>query len=106
MASEKSDLQIRSKAKKAQTFLTPGSIRFSRRMLSRCRTAPSAGWRRIRIFVLRGGHFAGLGLDFVAECGAGLDHAGAGAIRARLAEHALERLLGALAGDADEAELV
>src|SRR5438067_428380 len=52
------------------------------------------------------GHLARFGLNFVAKRGRGLDHAGAGAIRARLAEHALERLLRALAGDADEAEFV
>src|SRR6202166_492375 len=52
------------------------------------------------------GHFAGFGLNFVAQRGNGFDHAGAGAIRARLAEHALESLLGALAGDAHQAKFV
>src|SRR5216684_3639352 len=61
-------------------------------------------WR----FVVGGGdgHLARFGLNFVAERGDGLHHAGAGAVWAWLAEHALERLLGALAGDADEAEFV
>jgi len=45
-------------------------------------------------------------LNFVAERRDGLDHPGAGAIRARLAEDALQGLLGALARDADEAEFV
>src|SRR5882724_2336209 len=62
--------------------------------------------REVRAFVVGHGHFAGLGLDFVAERGDGLDHAGSGAVRARLAEHAFERLLSALARDADEPELV
>src|SRR4029077_107371 len=52
------------------------------------------------------GHLARFGLNFVAERGDGLDHAGASAVRARLAEHAFESLLGAFAGDADEAEFV
>ncbi len=52
------------------------------------------------------GHFAGFGLDFVAERGDGFDHAGAGAIGARLAEHALESLLGAFASYAHEAKFV
>src|SRR6266436_53866 len=60
----------------------------------------------VRPFVIGDGHLARFGLNFVAERWDGLDHAGAGAIRAGLAEHALQRLLGALAGDADEAELV
>src|SRR6266480_3462141 len=62
--------------------------------------------REVRAFVIGGGHLARFGLDLVAERGDGLDHAGAGAIRAGLAEDALERLLGALAGDADETEFV
>src|SRR6266478_1030593 len=63
--------------------------------------------REVRTFVLGGaGHFASFGLDFVAQRGNGLDHAGAGAVRARLAEDALEGLLGALTGDADETEFV
>jgi len=64
--------------------------------------------RKIRRFVIGGGdgHLARFGLNFVAERRDGFDHAGAGAIRARLAEHALQGLLGALAGDADEAEFV
>src|SRR5216683_1767462 len=62
--------------------------------------------REVRAFMVGSGHLSRLGLNFVAERGNGLDHAGAGAIRARLAENALERLLGALASDADEAELV
>src|SRR5437588_11013818 len=53
-----------------------------------------------------GGHLARLGLDFVAQRRRGFHHAGAGAVRARLAEHAFERLLGALAGDANETEFV
>ncbi len=62
--------------------------------------------RKVRAFVIGGSHLARFGLDFVAERRDGLDHAGAGAIRARLAEDALKRLLGALASDADETELV
>src|SRR5207302_377831 len=62
--------------------------------------------RKVRAFVIGRGHLARFSLDFVAERGDGLDHAGAGAVRARLAEDALERLLGALAGDADKTELV
>src|SRR5579859_5715408 len=62
--------------------------------------------RQIRIVVIGDGHLARFGQDFVAEGRNGLDHAGAAARGARLAEHALERLLCALAGDADEAELV
>src|SRR6266849_4313232 len=62
--------------------------------------------RKVWALMVGGGHLARFGLDFVAQRGDGLDHAGAGAIRARLAEHALEYLLGALAGDADEAELI
>ena len=68
-----------------------------------------SGWTRsvrLRSFVIGGGHLARFGLDFVAERGDGFHHAGAGAIGAGLAEHALESLLGALAGDADEAEFV
>src|SRR5213082_2626141 len=57
-------------------------------------------------FVIGSRHLARFGLDFIAQRGDGLDHTGAGAIRARLAEDALESLLGALAGDADEAEFV
>src|SRR5215467_1815708 len=61
----------------------------------------------IRAFVFGSDrHLAGFGLNFIAERWDGLDHAGASAIRAGLAEHALERLLGALAGDADESEFV
>src|SRR5713226_7598630 len=60
----------------------------------------------VRAFVLGGSHLARFGLDFVTERGDGFDHAGPGAIWAGLAEDALERLLGALAGDANEAELV
>jgi hypothetical protein len=62
--------------------------------------------REIRAFVVRGSHLPRFGLNLVAERRDGLDHARAGAIRAWLAENALERLLGALAGDADQAELV
>src|SRR5882762_304785 len=62
--------------------------------------------REVGAFVIGSGHLARLGLNFVAERGDGLDHAGASAIRAGLAEHALERLLSAFAGDAHEAELV
>src|SRR6266849_1131118 len=52
--------------------------------------------REVRAFMVGSGHLSRLGLNFVAERGNGLDHAGAGAIRARLAENALERLVGAL----------
>src|SRR6266852_386858 len=64
--------------------------------------------REIRRFVVGGGdgHLARFRLNFVAERGDGLHHAGAGAVWAWLAEHALERLLGALARDADQAEFV
>src|SRR5260370_42659749 len=62
--------------------------------------------REVRAFVLGGSHLARFGLDFVAERRDGLDHAGAGAIGAGLAEDARERLLCSLAGDANEAELV
>ncbi len=62
--------------------------------------------RKVLAFVIGGSHLARFGLDFVAERRDGLDHAGAGAIGARLAEDALERLFGALASDADETELV
>lgn len=63
--------------------------------------------RQVWIFVISGrGHFARFGLDFVAERRNGLDHAGAAARRARLAEHAFERLFGAFTRDANEAELV
>src|SRR5256885_1443289 len=53
----------------------------------------------VRAFVIGSRHFARFGLDFIAQRGDGLDHTGAGAIRARLAEDALESLLSALAGD-------
>src|SRR5229473_3371145 len=64
--------------------------------------------REIRRVVVGGGdgHLARFRLNFVAERGDGLHHAGAGAVRARLAEHAFEGLLGALAGDADAAEFI
>src|SRR6267154_2256364 len=39
--------------------------------------------REVRAFVIGGSHFSRLGLDFVAERGDGLDHAGASAIGAR-----------------------
>src|SRR6267378_3974332 len=39
-----------------------------------------------------GGHFSRFGLDFVADCGDGFDHAGSGAVRAWLAQYAFERL--------------
>ena len=61
---------------------------------------------QVGAFVSRDGHLAGFRLDFVAQRGDGFDHAGAGAIRAGLAEHAFEGLLGAFAGDAHEAEFV
>src|ERR1700686_4202350 len=61
---------------------------------------------QVGAFVAGHGHFAGFRLDFVAQRGNGFDHAGAGAIRAGLAEHALESLLGALAGDAHQAKFV
>src|SRR5215469_2624036 len=53
-----------------------------------------------------GRHLARLGLNFVAESRDGLHHAGTGAVRARLAQSAFERLLGTLASDGDEAEFV
>src|SRR5229473_1961193 len=64
--------------------------------------------REIRRFVVGAcdGHLARFRLNFVAERGDGLYHAGASAVRARLAEHALKRLFGAFARDADEAEFV
>src|SRR6202790_3599882 len=62
--------------------------------------------RQVGAFVAGHSHFAGFGLDFVAQRGNGFDHAGAGAIGAGLAEHALESLLGALAGDAHQAKFV
>src|SRR5579862_8285747 len=52
------------------------------------------------------GHLASLGLDFIANGGQRFDHARAGTVRARLAEDALKGLLGALAGDADQAEFI
>lgn len=61
---------------------------------------------KIRAFVIGGGHFARFRLNFVTEGWDGFDHAGTGAIRARLAENALESLLGAFARNANEAELV
>ena len=51
-------------------------------------------------------HLARFGLNLVAERGDGFHHARAGAIGAGLAERALESLLGALAGDGDQAKLV
>ena len=51
-------------------------------------------------------HLARFGLNLVAERGNGFHHARAGAIRARLAERAFQGLLGALAGDGDQAEFV
>src|SRR5882762_3587549 len=62
--------------------------------------------REVRALVVGHGHLARFRLNFIAERGDGLDHARSGAVRAGLAEHALERLLGAFAGDADEAKLV
>ncbi len=53
-----------------------------------------------------GGHFSRFALDLVADRRDRLDHAGAGAVGARLAQHAFERLLGAFARDADQAEFV
>src|SRR5580704_11462584 len=61
---------------------------------------------QVGALVVGGGHLAGFGLDFVAERRAGFDHTGAGAIRARLAEDALQGLFGAFSSDADQAELV
>src|SRR6202166_4963022 len=61
---------------------------------------------QVGAFVAGHGHFAGFRLDFVAQRGNGFDHARAGAIRAGLAKHALESLLGALASDAHQAEFV
>ena len=52
------------------------------------------------------GHLARFGLNLVADRRHGLHHARAGAIRAGLAQHALERLLGALARDGHQAEFV
>src|SRR5258707_2055759 len=64
--------------------------------------------REIRRFVVGGGdgHLARFRLNFVAKRGDGLYHAGASAVRARLAEHALKRLFGAFARDANEAKFV
>src|SRR5438445_4916719 len=62
--------------------------------------------REIRAFLVGQSHFASLRLDFVTERGGGLDHARAGAVGAGLAEDAIKRLLGALAGDANKAKLV
>src|SRR5580765_5103001 len=53
-----------------------------------------------------GGHFFGFGLNFVADRGNGFDHAGAGAVRAGLAQDAFQGLLRAFAGDAYQAEFV
>src|SRR6202011_5413920 len=61
---------------------------------------------QVGAFVAGHGHFAGFRLDFIAQRGNGFDHSRAGAIRARLAEHALESLLGALASDAHQAKFV
>src|ERR1700688_1222510 len=61
---------------------------------------------QVGAFVAGHGHFAGFRLDFVAQRGNGFDHAGAGAIRAGLAEHALKSLLGAFASDAHQAKFV
>src|SRR5713226_4055021 len=52
------------------------------------------------------GHLPRLGLDLVADRGDRLDHARAGAVGAGLAEHTLERLLGALPGDGHQAKFV
>src|SRR5215813_3745885 len=62
--------------------------------------------RQSGIVVVGDGHLARFGQNFVAERWNGLDHAGAAARGARLAEHPLERLFGALARNADKAELV
>ncbi len=51
-------------------------------------------------------HLAHLDVDVVADGDRRLDHAGAGADVAGGGERALERLLDALAGDGDEAEVV
>ncbi len=51
-------------------------------------------------------HLARFVLDFVAQRWNGFDHSGASAGRARLAQHTFQRLLGALARDADQAEFV
>src|ERR1700730_11157487 len=62
--------------------------------------------RQVGAFVAGHGHFAGFRLDFVAQRGNGFDHSRASAIRARLAEYALESLFSALASDAHQAEFV
>src|ERR1700730_74805 len=62
--------------------------------------------RQIRALMVGGGHLARFGLNFVAERWARFNHAGTGAVWAWLAEDALERLLGALASDADQTEFV
>src|SRR5262245_19519679 len=62
--------------------------------------------RQVRGFGIGGSHLAGFVLDFIAQGRNGFDHAGSGAGRARLAEHAFERLFGALASDADQAKFV
>ena len=74
--------------------------------LQRLRDFGMDAQRQVWILVICSGHLSRFGLDFVAERRARLHHAAAGAIRAGLAEHALERLLGAFARDADEAEFV
>jgi len=53
-----------------------------------------------------GGHFSRLGLNLVADCRDRLDHAGAGAVGARLAQDAFEGLLRAFARNADQAEFI
>src|ERR1700720_280797 len=62
--------------------------------------------REVRALVVGCGHLARFRLNFVAERWNRFDHPGTGAVRARLAEHALERLFGALTRDTDEAEFV
>ena len=61
---------------------------------------------KVWAFVIGGGHLARFRLDFVAQRRDGFDHSRAGARRARLAQHTFQRLFGAFARDADQAEFV
>src|ERR1700738_4926122 len=62
--------------------------------------------RQVGAFVAGHGHLAGFAVDVIARRGNGFDHSGPGAVWARLAEHALERLLGAFASDAHQDKFV
>src|SRR5438445_7516682 len=61
---------------------------------------------KIRGIRVGSSHLARCVLDFVTQRRSEFPRAGAGARRARLAQHTFERLLGAFARDADEAEFV